>query len=166
MSDEENFDCQRIEEAGISVEFYRGWPVESIIEPDRGNIYQRIADTGGFVFVRYGENETVPEFMKTLTDLITTVSVISDEVTMLAGNPARHLTLTQKRSDIGVHLPQDSSTYAHEHFPEVQNVLSVFSFNSQGTSVLVGYRLPEKNFNSYHSIVERIIQSVDACSDD
>jgi hypothetical protein len=166
MSDEQNFARHHIDQLGLSVDVYRVWPVESIIEANTGNIYQRIADTGGLVFIHYGENKTIPEFMKTLTDLITTVSVVSDEVVNLAGRDAHHLNLTQTRSAIGVHRPNENSGYVHDHLPEERNVLSVLSFTYRGIPILVGYRVPEEVFPRYRSILERIIKSVDTSNDD
>ena len=166
MSDEENFARHRIDETGISVEFFYGWPVESIIKDRSGIIYQRIEDTDGLVFVRYGQDESIPEFLTTLTDLITTVSVTKDEVTSLGKVSGRHITLTQKRSSIGVHRPDDQFGFVHEQFGEVQNFISVFSFSHQGIPILVGYRIPEASLASYSSIVERIIQSIDTHSNE
>lgn len=166
MSDEQNFGRHRIDQLGLSVEIYREWRLESIIEANSGNIYQRIADTDGLVFVHYGENATIPEFMKTLTDLITTVSVVSDEGATLAGRDAHHLNLTQTRSAIGLHRPAGDSGYVHDQLPEERNVLSVFSFTHRGIPILVGYRVPQEVLPSYRSILERIIKSVDTDNDD
>jgi hypothetical protein len=60
MSDSEKlWERRHVAEVGLSLEFYRPWPLESQVEAGRGNIYQRIADTGGLVFLRYGADETV-----------------------------------------------------------------------------------------------------------
>ena len=157
----EDFYRYDVNEVGLSLEFYRLWPVESIVDADSGNIYQRIENNLGLVFLRYGPNETFESFLETLTDAITTVSIVSDVSQTLFEREVRHVILRQERQAIGIHRQRGAGEMpVHEHSPEVHTILSVFCFNHRGIPVLVGYRILEQSLESYRSVLERIVNSV------
>ena len=160
MSDQGDFVSYRIEALGLKVEFWKAWPIESNSEPIRSIVFQRVADTGGLVFLRYGDNETIPEFMKTTVDLITTVEASQEEVTTVAGADARRTTFTQTRSPVSVHRIEEERGYAHESVPGARLNNSLLSFTHNGVHVLFGFRVPEESYETYGPILERIINSV------
>ena len=72
----------------------------------------------------------------------------------------RHVTLRQERQAIGVHRQHAEGLPVHEHSPEVHIVFSVFSFEHRGIPILAGYRILAQSLDSYRSVLERILNSV------
>jgi hypothetical protein len=143
--------------AGTDLEDYK---TEFRAGADSHNVYQRIGSDLGLVFLRYGPKETFESFFKTLADAITTVSVLSDEAVTLCEEEARLFTLRQERQAIGVYRRREGKMPVHEQSPEVHTILSVVSFNHRGIPILVGYRILAQSLDSYRSVLERIVNSV------
>lgn len=161
MSDAESLWTRlQVSEVGLSIEIYQLWPLESIIEADRGNIYQTIADTGGLVFLRYGNAETVEAFLPKFSDFVTTTSTFNDEIQTYCGRSARRVTFLSTRQRLGVYRDDPDAGFTHEVSPEVRTIITVIGFQSRDIPVLVGYRLPEESLPTYRTIVERILNSV------
>jgi len=150
----------RIEQIGLSIEIYQPWRLDTLINVDAGNIYQRIADTGGLVFVRFGKEETIESFVPTLNNLVMGTSVISDENLVYGGRDARRVKLISVRQSMGVYHQDPEKGLVHGESLEVLTIISVVSFSNRDIPILVGYRVPEASLSTYRPILERIINSV------
>ncbi len=149
-----------IPQIGLSIEIRRDWPLESLIEADRGNTYQIVADTGGIVFVLYGPEETVDSFISRLSDMITRVTVRVDEQTTCCGEKARHVVLIAETKSLGVYRHRAGKGLVHGQTPATSTYISVVGFNRGGVPVLVGYRLPEAHLAAYQDILDRMAESI------
>lgn len=149
-----------IPEIGISLEIRPDWVLESFIEADHGNIYQLIADTGGIFFVRYGPEEAMEAFISRLSDLITSVTLQSDEELSYCGEKARRVGLIAEKQSLGIYRRDPRMGLIHRHQPVARTFISATGFNLGGVPVIVGYRLPEAHLEAYRPLVERMVESV------
>ena len=154
-----------VKEIGLTVKFNSDWLVEQEVTKKGGNVYQRVADTGGLVFVRYGKNtydqeETVDNFKAVLVDMLRTVTVKSDKKIKFCGKSARRAVLLQKKKAVRVYLEDDEGQIVDKEEPEETTVIVVIGFRVKGIPVLVGYRMPEQHLEAWKAVLEEIIASV------
>ena len=150
----------QVEPIGLSFEVYQAWPVETMPLENGENIYQRIANTGGLLFLRYGPGETLDVFMSTLGDLVTQVNVISDEQIRFADRPARRILIRLDRQKLGVYMHQEQGGPLHVEEPETHTIILVIAFQRRGTAILVGYRLLEQRVAEFRPILEHFMSGV------
>ena len=153
---------RRVEEVGISIEVYLPWPYETRIEADRGNIYQEIADTGGFVFLQYGEVARLESFVTMQSDFVTEVSILDEVQLDYCGQQARRMTLRSVRQSLGVYRQDPIDGLTHGLSPGGRRIICVIGFGSRNTPVLFGYELPEEKLPLYQPVLERILNSAKA----
>ena len=149
-----------IPEAGVSVELYEPWPVESTGDARGGSVHQRIADTGGLVFLRYGEGAELEAFIATLSDFVTRASVLSEAEVVYGDRPARRVELEQVRQQLGVYRHDADGQVVDERLDEVRTLVSVVELTNAGRPVLVGYRLGAASVPEFRPVLERIVGSV------
>jgi hypothetical protein len=149
-----------IEPIGLSIEVYQAWPVESMPLENGKNIYQRISDTGGLLFLRYGSGETMERFLSALGDYVTEVRIISDEQMEFVGQPARRVVIRLDRQKLSVYMHQEQGGPLHVEEPETHTIISVIAFQRRGISILAGYRLLEERITEFRPILERFISGI------
>lgn len=147
--------------AGLTVDRYLAWEHGVAPLPGGANAYQRVAGTGGVVFVRYGPEEDVDAFVASLRDAVTDVTVEQDATATVLGRPGRHLVLSRHRQELGVHRTDDPR-YGPTHGvePAMTEHVEVTAFELEGTPVLVGFRLPAEQWSPHRAVVERIVASL------
>jgi hypothetical protein len=161
MSDNKaKWQMHAVTDVGIRYDIYTPWQLESSTHPGSVNIYQRIADTDGLMFIRYGQEETLEKFIPKLTDLATKVTTLSDEKRIYGGREARRVKLLAERRSVGVYRRDESGSIAHEHSPEVHTIISATEFANRGVPILVGYRIPEESLGTYQNILDHFLHSV------
>ncbi len=150
---------RQVEEIGISIEVYLPWPLEGRRGADSGNVYQDIADTGGLVFLQYGDEARLENFVAMQTDLVTTASIIADESLFYCGQQARRLTLRAIRQSLGVYRDDPIEGLTHEVSPGTRKIISTIGFDVGNRPVLFGYEISEEQLSSYQPVLERILNS-------
>lgn len=149
----------RLEAAGLNINLYRAWP-EALAKTETGGVlYQRILDSEGLLFARYGREETIEEFIATLDDLVTTVTILKDEKLVYLGQDARRVTLLTERQSLGIYKWQGEALN-HSETPAERTIVSVVGFRRQGLPVLVGYRIPEEELSTHEEIGEKFLTGV------
>jgi hypothetical protein len=156
---EQLWERREIEEIGISIEVYLPWPYETRIEADGGNIYQPISDADGLVFLRYGDEATIENFVAMKSDFVTKASVLKEKRLVYCGHEARRLTLRSVKQSLGVYRQDPVEGLTHGVSPEVRKIVSVISFRSRQRPVLFGYEVIEEKLHLYQPILERILSS-------
>ncbi len=151
---------QHIETIGLSFEVYRPWLFETAPLEGGENLYQRIADTGGLLFLRYGTNETLEAFLPTLEDYVIKATIASDEPILFLGAPARRVVIRSIRQKLGVYLNRAEGGPLHVEEPEKHTFISAIGFRRRGMPVLVGCRLPEERVAEFQPILERFMSGV------
>lgn len=160
MSDAEKlWERRSVEAIGVSVEVYLPWPLETRIEPDGGNLYQLVADTGGLVFLRYGYDMTVENFVAMRSDFVTKASVTGDEQLVYCDRPARRLTIRSVRQSLGVYSEEPGGGLTHGRSPGVNKIIRVIGFDRRSQPVLFGYEMPEEKLPQHQHVLERILGS-------
>lgn len=148
-----------VEEIGISIEVYLPWPCETRIEAGGGNLYQLVADTGGLVFLRYGDEATIENFVALLSDFVTKASVTGEEQLVYCDQPARRLTIRSVRQSLGVYREESGGGLTHGTSPGVRKIIRVIGFNRRSRPALFGYEAPEEKLPQHQPILERILSS-------
>lgn len=145
-------------ELGLSIALHPDWPVVSMAPFGSEGFYQPVADTGGIVFVRHGESETLDCYLGQLGGMGTEVVVLRDEQTTVSGMRARRVTvqLTTRARDVYRSTPKGME---HATLPTEPVTLCVTGFTHRGTPILIGYRLPAKDAGRHTAAVEAIIDS-------
>jgi hypothetical protein len=150
---------RQVEDIGISIEVYLPWPYGSRRGAEGGNIYQDIADTGGLVFLQYGDGARLENFVAMKSDLVTTASIINERLLVYCGQPARRLTLRSVRQSLGVYRQDPVDGLTHGVSSEERKIISTIGFYSRGSPVLFGYEISEEQLPSYQPVLERILNS-------
>jgi hypothetical protein len=160
MSDTENLFHRRIlPEVGLSIDFCPEPTVESTEIEGGRNIYQRLAANDALIFLRYGKNETLENFISSPADLMTTVSPIDDRAVSYCGEPARQVRLLVTRQSLREYRHEQGSLVHIDH-PKERTIIFVIGFSRSGIPVLVGYRVPEARLEQSRPLLERFVQSV------
>ena len=159
------FERHVVEGAGVSIDFYVPWKVESYIEDKGGNVIQRIDGDKGLVFVRYGRNaydqeETVDTFLSWLTDLITTITIKKDEKIMFHGRSARRVLLEQNRQGLHVMIKNAQGQLVCKEEPAEKRRILVIGFEHNDTHVLLSYRILSEHFSEHKPVLKKIMKSV------
>lgn len=154
-----------IKGAGLSIDFYTPWKVESYIEDKGGNVIQRIDGDKGLVFVRYGKNyydqeETVDNFLSWLVSAHTTYTVKKDEKIKFRGKSARRVLVFQEKQAVHVRFKNEDGVSVCKDEPATTTRFLVIGFLNNDTPVLVGYRILSDHFTKHRAVLKKIIKSV------
>ncbi|MGH3813683.1 MAG: hypothetical protein ACRDUV_14720 [Pseudonocardiaceae bacterium] len=157
----DDWNRQRLSGIGLAIDHYQPWPSYLVKLDDGANLYQMIGDTGGQVFLRYGSGETVDAFLATLADAVTDVSIGADEIVHYHNWPARQVTVSQQRPQIGVYRTKDPRFGpSHDTIPASTTHVEIIGFRHNSIPVLVGFRIPQEALDEHRPVLRRIISSV------
>jgi hypothetical protein len=145
---------------GLSLKLFAPWPLLSMSGVGAEGIYQPVADTSGIVFVRFGSNETVEEYVSKLGGMFTEVSVIGDEAATVAGRPARRITVRIVAQPREMYRSEPGGGITHKTLAPERTVLTVIGFNNRGIPILTGYRMPEESLSQHKEQLEKILSSI------
>jgi hypothetical protein len=161
MSDAEDWERYPIRRIGLDIERYVPWPAALAEFTDGANFYQRIPDSEGLVFLRYGPQETPEAFLSTLTDALRTYEIVDDQTVEFLGEPARRLTITQRRAEVGMYRSETPGEIpTHATLPAVTTRIEVTAFTANQLPVLVGFRVDVDRLAEHRSTIDRIVASV------
>ena len=115
MSSPEDWERYPLPPIGLAIERYVPWPAGLAELPGGANFYQRVPDSDGLVFLRYGDRETPEAFLNSLTDAVRTHVTVDDRPVEFLGGPARRLAIMQQMPKSGCTAPRRRApTHAHD----------------------------------------------------
>ena len=160
MSDED-WERYPIPPIGLDIERYVPWSAALAELAEGANFYQRIPDSEGLVFLRYGPPETPERFLASLTDAVRAYQIVDDRSTEVLGEPARKLVIRQERAEVGVYRSETPGGLpVHATVPAATIQIEVTAFAVDRVPVLVGYRVEPDAWTEHRSTIERIVASV------
>ena len=161
MSNTGDWERYPIPPIGLEIERYVPWPAGLAELPGGANFYQRIPESAGLVFLRYGPRETPEAFLASLTDAVRTYAVDDDRPVELLGEPARRLTITQYSAEVGLYRSEAPGELpTHATLPALTTRIALTGFSVNRLLVLVGFRVDADRLAKHRSTIDRIVASV------
>ena len=161
MSTDDDWERYPIPPIGLAIERYVPWPAALAELTSGANFYQRIPDTEGLVFLRYGAQETPETYLNSLVDAVRMYEIVDDRTVEFLGDRARRLTITQHRSEMGVYRSEQSGDPpTHTTLPRMTTLIEITAFTAHGLPVLVGFRIDVDRMPEHRSVIDRIVASV------
>lgn len=151
---------QRIDALRFSVDMLEGAPVETWRRPDGGGIFQTIAGTEGTLFVNWGEWASATAFRRSLSDMLTHATDISDSSIDVFGDRARRICAAlEHEATVGSTLRSQGGV-DHIETPAARYCTEVISFVRDGVPVLVGYRIAQSSRRAHDEVIGRFLTSI------
>ena len=135
--------------ARVSVDFHPEWPIDDISDASRGFVYQTVPGVdSSLVFVRWGPEETLENYIRPLGHSGWTATLQRDEAVTHAGLAARRVRILLAPLELS------------DHDDAQPLILVVTGLVMCGLPLLFGYRLPEDAFPEWESRMEGIVGTV------
>lgn len=145
---------------GLTLNVFAPWPLLPMSEVSTTGIYQPVADTSGIVFVRYGPEDTLENYIGKLGGMFTQVSIVSDMPVTVGGRQARRVTLRMVTPSMEMYDGDTSKGVTHRTLPAEHTRICVIGFGNRGIPILTGYRMPDESYERYREQLERILSSI------
>jgi hypothetical protein len=148
-----------VAELGIVVEFPAARQIETALLEGTSYAYQNIREADGSLFLRYGERETLDDFVARAGDALTRVTAGEARKVELGGMQAERVDLTLDTQAYALHRHTAEGLRKERH-EALRTRVSVCGFRSpRGIPVLIGYRIPESHLPAWRDALEHALLS-------